>query len=75
MEKINISNEKQSKIFRQMKPYLRNRTDMMKDSSYANEEGKRMDKQLVASHCLKEDIEGRRKGSINFLLEIRFAIL
>jgi hypothetical protein len=29
---------------------------------------------LVASHCLKEDIEERRKCFISFLLEMRFSI-
>jgi len=33
-----------------------------------------MGKQLVASHGLKEDIEGRIKGLISLLLEIRFSI-
>jgi len=46
----------------------------MKENIYTYEEGMRMGKQLEASHCLKEDIERRRKGLISFLLEMRFSI-
>jgi hypothetical protein len=57
MEKRNMSNEKQSKLFKPRGSELHTRRVMTKDNSYTNEEGKRMDKQLVASHCLKEGIE------------------
>jgi len=46
----------------------------MKENSFTYEKGVRMGKQLVASHYLKEVIEGRRKGLISFLLEMRFSI-
>lgn len=74
MEKRNVSDEKQSQIFNQMTFELRSRREIMKENSYTYEERMRIGKQLVASHCLKEDIEGRRKGLINFLLEMRFSI-
>jgi hypothetical protein len=60
MEKRNISNENQSKLFKQRTFEMLTRRDIMKEDSYTYEEGMRMGKQLVASRCLKEDIEGRK---------------
>ena len=72
--KRNTSKEKRSKFFKQRTSELRTRSDIMRENVYSYVEGKRMGKQLVASHCLKEDIEGKRKVLINFLLEMRFSI-
>jgi len=74
MEKRNTSKEKQSKILQGKTFELRDRRDIMKENIFTHEEGRRMCTQLEASHCLKEDIEGRQ-SLISFLLEIRFSIL
>ena len=49
-------------IFKQRTFEKRSKRDIMKENSYTYEEGMRMDKQFVAIHCLKEDIEGTERA-------------